>query len=128
MPSKKSKTDLNELGYISWEEFKKMAPPIIKLEVSRISKMINIVQSEGDTYNTLIKVRYELNQFIDCLKQTNSPPLRDPCTAHLSKAILNLSFKDADSISKEVHYTLDRLKYVFERVGMIYQVNPRDVK
>jgi hypothetical protein len=121
MSSKKSKPDWNELEYISWKEFKKMAPPIIKLEINHIGELLNDVKSGSDIYNAFIKTRYELPQFIECLALTNSPPLPDSCSAHLGKAILNLP--TADSIGgdpKIIHYILDRLNYVYNRIGMIY--------
>lgn len=112
---------MNELEYISWKEFKKMAPSIIRLETNRISKLISTFPPESDIHNVLIKVRYELNQFIECLDQTVSPPLADSCTEHLSKAILNLTHEDIDeSTSKTIHYILDRLNHVYNRIGMIY--------
>lgn len=120
MPSKASKMNLNELGYVSWEEFKKMAPPIIKLEINRTDALINEVQSETRIYNALIKARYELRQFVGCLEKTKSPPLPNSCRDHLSKAILNLSLGDVDSISNAIPYILDRLNYVHARIGMIY--------
>ena len=112
---------MNELEYISWKEFKKMAPSIIKLEINRIGKLINTLAPKSDIHNDLIKVRYELNQFIECLDQTISLPLSDSCTGHLCKAILNLSTEDAsERISKTIHYILDRLNYVYGRINMIY--------
>jgi len=120
MSSKSNKENLNELQYISWKEFKKMAPPVIKLEINRIGKLTNSVSSGSDIYNSFVKARYELNQFVECLEKTDSPPLPNSCTEHLSKAILNLALEDADeSISKTTHYILDRLNYVYNRIGMI---------
>lgn len=121
MSSKSNKADWNELPYISWSEFKKMAPPVIKLEISHIAKLIDQVQSGSDIYNPLIKARYELSHFVNDLEQIDTSPLPDSCTEHLSKAILNLSLEDADEeISKTIHYILDRLNYVYNRIEMIY--------
>jgi hypothetical protein len=120
MPSKPSQTGWNELGYISWREFKKMAPSIVKLEINRVGKLLNKIQAGSKNYNALIKSRYELSQFVECLHQTQLPPLKETCTDHLSQAILNLSFEDPGGTSKEVHYILDRLKHVYDRIGMIY--------
>lgn len=125
MSLKSNKTDWNELEYISWKEFKKMAPPIIKLEINRIGKLIPSLSFNSDLHNTLIKTRYELKQFVECLEETKSPPLPDSCTDHLSNAlrvaILTLSLEDADDeVSKTIHYILDRLNYVHNRIGMIY--------
>jgi hypothetical protein len=112
---------LNELEYISWKEFKKMAPSIIKLEINRIGKLINTFAPESDIHNDLIKVRYELSQFIECLDQTVSLPLSDSCTGHLSKAILNLSPLNVKENNLEIiHNILDRLNYVYNRIEMIY--------
>ena len=112
---------MNELEYISWKEFKKMAPSIIKLEINRIGKLINTLAPKSDIHNDLIKVRYELNQFIECLDQTISLPLSDSCTGHLSKAILNLSplAVEKDNL-KTINNIVNRLNYVHNRIGMIY--------
>jgi hypothetical protein len=120
MPSKPTQTDWNELRYISWREFRKMTPPIIKLEIDRVGKLLEKIQAGSENYNTLVKSRYELSQFVKCLEQAQFPPLNEKCTGHLSKAILNLSFKDTDDTSEEIHYVLDRLKHVYDRIGMIY--------
>ena len=120
MSSKKSHSDWNELEYISWNEFRKMAPSIIKLEISRIDSLLKEVQSETEIYNSLIKARYELNQFVACLERTKSPPLPASCRNHLSNAILNLSFGDKGNLSSTNAYILDRLNYVHTRIGMIY--------
>ncbi len=123
MPSKSSKLDWNELEYISWKEFKKMAPPIIKLESNRIDELIKTVQSGSDVYNALIKTRYELKQFIQCLDHTENPPLSYSCTDRLSNAILSLSFENTGSNEKlmaTLHYILERLNYVYNRIEMMY--------
>lgn len=120
MSSKSHKPDFNELEYISWKEFRKMAPAIIRLEINRTGKLLKEFHSDSDMYNTLIKTRYELTQFVQCLEQTNGPPLPDSCSGHLSKAILNLSLEDAGEMSDEIQYILGRLKYVYDRIEMIY--------
>jgi hypothetical protein len=117
MPSKKSKPDWNELQYISWKEFRKMAPSVTKLEINRIDMLIREAVAGSDFYNLLIKARYELNQFVNCLEKRNSPPLPDSCINHLSNTILTLSPEEAN---KTVQYILDRLNYVYNRIGMIY--------
>lgn len=120
VPSQDTNPDWNELGYISWKEFKKMAPPIIKLEINRTSKLLKGLDSGSDIYNALIKARYNLTQFVQCLEQAKTPPLPNSCTDHLSKAILNLSLGDSGDTSKTIHYILDRLNYAYNRIGMIY--------
>ena len=97
-----------------------MTPSIIKLEINRVGKLLNKIQAGGENYNALIKSRYKLSQFVECLQQTQLPPLKETCIDHLSQAILNLSFEDPGGTSKEVDYILDRLKHVHDRIGMIY--------
>lgn len=121
------KSDWNELEYISWKEFKKMAPPIIKLEMNRIGKLISSFNPGSESYNAWIKARHELSQFVECLDNTAKPPLPDSCADHLSRAILNLSLSSQHEIADSnertqstLHYILDRLNYVLGRIGMIY--------
>lgn len=100
-----------------------MAPAIIQLEISRISNLQQQFFSETDFYNALVKARFELKQFVEGIERTIQAPVPDDCSAHLREAIVALSLqglelnKDTDRI---VHYVLDRLNYVYDRISFIY--------
>ena len=123
MPTSKSKPHWNELEFLSWKEFKQMAPSIIRLEISRIGKIIDSMPVDEDFRNTLVKARYELKKFIECLEQTRNIPLDRFCHSHLSAAIMCVSIENShiDETSTEtLKYILDRLNYVDRRIALVY--------
>lgn len=118
------KPQWNELEFISWKEFEQMAPSIIQLEISRIGNAINAPATEIDLRNMLVKARYELRQFQDCLQQADRPPLKDSCVAHLRSAIICLSIQNQvqdKETATTLKYTCDRLNSVLERTDLIFQ-------
>ncbi len=117
------KSDWNELEFLSWIEFKKMAPTIIRLEISRIEKIINLQETNSDFYNALIKSKFELNKFIECLEKAEQTAFDKRCIPHLQTAIVNLSLESSNlnkNIAETIDYTVDRLKYIYDRAGLIY--------
>jgi hypothetical protein len=114
----------NELQFLRWSEFKHMAPSILQLEVTRLSRLLPTLQvKHPDVYNALVQVRYEITQFMKSLAEIERPPVSEPCIAHLRTAVLVLSFQqeqDDETIRRTLHYILDRLQYVFNRIGMVY--------
>jgi hypothetical protein len=120
---KKEKRDWNELEFISWEEFRQMAPSILQLEISRIGEIINRFQADTDFHNALVKSRFELKKFIECLSRSGKESLEDNCAKYLHIAIINLTVESAGLDEKTVQtrdYILDRLNYVHNRMRLIY--------
>ena len=126
MKEEENRSNWNELDFISWREFKQMAPSIIQLEISRMGKILDTSQMDKDFYNSLVKARFELRKFKECLEKAEKAPLEDGCASHLRTAILSISIKDTASLdektSKMLKYIADRLNHVHDRVGLIFQV------
>jgi hypothetical protein len=123
MPSIKNNRDWNELEFISWEEFREMAPSIIQLEISRIGEIIDRFQADLEFHNALVKSRFELKKFIECLAHSGKDSLEENCAGHLCNAIVNLTFETpgVDEKSTQIRdYILDRLNYVHNRISLIY--------
>lgn len=123
MPSDMPRRDWNELEFISWEEFRQMAPSILQLEISRIGEIINHLQAGTDFRNALVKSRFELKKFIECLPRAGKEFLVDNCAGHLHIAIINLAVEFAGLDEKTIQtrdYILDRLNYVYNRIPLIY--------
>ena len=123
MEPEKSSADWNEIGFLSWEEFKKMGPSIIQLEISRVSQLIKTYGIDSNFHNALVSSRFELKKFIECLTQADKENVESYCSSHLQTAILSLSFSDVrrdDRLLQTVDYILDRLNYVFKRIQLIY--------
>ncbi len=117
------KKDWNELEFLSWKEFQQMGPAIIQLEISRISKLTNQFTPETDFYNSLVKARFELKKFVNCVKETKHGPLPDSSTDHLRNAIMSISLGESNQDQKAnqtLNYILTRLNYVYNRIGFVY--------
>lgn len=117
------RSDWNELDFVSWEEFRQMAPSITQLEVSRIGKLLKNLEPGSETHSVLVKARYELRCFGKCILAAALRKDAAGCLEHLRLAIINLSFhdKDLDEPAIEIrNYILDRIRYVHDRIGLIY--------
>ena len=113
----------NELEFLSWDEFKQMAPTILQLEATRIGKLIQGAPEDTDFHNSLVRARFAVTQFIACLEQADRDTFEKTCSAHLRTALLSMSSPPAslDTQRRKTHsYILDRLNYVNYRIGLIY--------
>ena len=113
----------NELQFLSWGEFKQMTPSILQLEVTRLGTLLRPHQEDTEFHNQLIRTRFALSQFIQCVKETKKDDIETACGEHLRTAIMSLSFppEDLDTQTQDTcRYILDRLKYVHYRITLIY--------
>lgn len=123
MPSKKADRNWNELEFLSWKEFQQMAPSILQLEITRMGEIIDGFPGGSHFYNAVVKARFELKKFIECLERAEKETLEDACAGYLRNAILNISTTPAlpdAKILKTREYILDRLNYVHDRIPLIY--------
>ena len=123
MASLENKPDWNELQFLSWSEFRQMAPSIIQLEVRRIDRMLSDQDFDTDRHNLLVKTRFELKQFIDELDNADKDAVKTNCASHLQKALLNISLEQALGQTNQTEtfgYIADRLKYVLKRIELLY--------
>lgn len=104
----------NEIQYIPIEQFRQMVPPILGLEVRRLSQWIANYDTDSDLRNQYVKVRYELNRFIACMVE--SKDLLD-CESFLNAALLNAVVLSDHS---GMDYVIDRLRYVRDRIPYTY--------
>ena len=122
MRAKEGKTDWNELQFLSWNKFRQMAPSILQLEVTRLGTLIDASGSATDFRNALVKARFEVKQFIACLQQAEKENV-EACAPHLQTALLNVSLVHAhrdEAMAARLNYVIDRLKYVNDRIALIY--------
>jgi len=113
----------NEIQWLSWGEFKQMAPSILQLEITRLGKLIEECEPDTVFHNNLVHTRFALKQFIDCLGSAKKDTFADTCAGYLSAAIAGMSFalqELDDETAKTCAYVLDRLNYVYYRIGLIY--------
>jgi hypothetical protein len=126
MQPSNSKPQWNELEFVSWKEFTQMAPSIIQLEISRIGSVINAPATNLDIRNVLVRARFELREFQECLQLADGPPLGDSCVAHLRTSILSLSIRNKirdKETTITLDYVFDRLISMLERIDLIFQAD-----
>ena len=113
----------NEIQFLSWQEFRQMAPSILRLEVTRLGTLIDAAGTATDFRNALVKARYEVRQFIGCVQEAEQETVAETCAPHLQAALLSVSLIDIDpdgETAATLAYVIDRLKYVNDRIGLIY--------
>ncbi len=117
------KPDWNELDFLSWDAFRRMAPPVLRLEITRIERLLAAEALPLDVHNALVRVRFALNTFLTCLAGSDRTTFDGTCVPHLDAALLNLplAFPDLDAPTREtLAYVLDRLRYIHDRIRLIY--------
>ena len=113
----------NELQFLSWVEFRQMAPSILQLEVTRLGKVMKTLSVETGFRNSLARARFDLTQFVSGVEKLDKNPLDEESVSHLRAAIMSLSFPPGDlstETRKTCRYVLDRLNYVYNRIDLIY--------
>jgi len=113
----------NELQFLSWGEFRQMAPSILQLEVTRLGKLMEGLVPGTDFHTSLVRARFALRRFIACIEHTEKDNVEARCGEHLRSAIMNISLQpeDLDDESRfTCSYVLDRLNYVLQRIRLIY--------
>ncbi len=122
MRAKEGKTDWNEIQFLSWTEFRQMAPSILHLEVTRLGTLIDASGEATDFRNALVRARFELKQFIACVEQADKENV-EACAPPLQAALLNVSLVHAHrdvALAAWLHFVIDRFKYVNDRIALIY--------
>ena len=112
----------NELQFLSREEFRQMAPAILRLEVDRLGALIDAAETT-DYRNALVKARYELRRFIACVQETEPGNVEETCAPRLEAALLAVSFASAppdERTARTLGYVADRLRYVHDRLRLLY--------
>lgn len=123
MTAKTPNLNWNEIQFLSWKEFQQMAPSILQLEITRIGKVIRSFPDDTDFYNRLVRARFELTQFVACLRQAKKNRFEETCAPHLRAAIMSMSVQPSpiDLQTRETcGYVLDRLNYINHRISLIY--------
>ncbi len=113
----------NEIEFLSWREFRQMAPSIIQLEITRIGNLIDQSGDDTDFRNRLVKARYELRKFTECLNRADKTSFQYQCSAHLQTAVLTISVNSENldqKTAETLQYILERLRYVNNRIQLIY--------
>jgi hypothetical protein len=113
----------NEIPFLSWDEFRQMAPSILQLEVTRLGTLIDAARNATDFRNALVKARFEVKQFIACVRQAEKATVEAACARHLQTALLAISLVNTnldEATTATLDYVIDRLRYVNDRVALIY--------
>ena len=112
----------NELDFVGWKEFRRMAPAVVGLELGRIERLIANEEVGGDTYNSLVGARFSLKSFSDGLDLAGRESLPERA-AHLRRALLAVSMLAptvSDDTAETLRYVSHRLNYINNRIHLIY--------
>lgn len=109
----------NEIQFLSWKEFQQMTPSILALEITRLAGILSEPDRSVEERNTLVRARFELRQFVDCVARARREEV-SACAHHLSSALLATALVRDESDSPELSYVMDRLTYVQDRMSYIY--------
>ena len=112
----------NELDFVGWKEFRRMAPAVVGLEIGRLDRLISEEDIGGETYNALVAARFALRKFADGLEDSERDTL-DERSEHLRRALLSVSIlKEAlsDERAETLQYVLHRLSYINNRMNLVY--------
>jgi hypothetical protein len=100
-----------------------MVPSIVQLELSRLEQVIEGVQDRPELRNALVEARRKLEGFVECLQRADKQVLEESCAPRLEAALLTISMKaDAEDgeVADTLHYIVDRLTHVHDRMELIY--------
>lgn len=111
--------DWNELDFVGWKEFRRMAPAVVGLEINRLERLMSDTPPSSDDYNALVRARHALRRFADGIETAEKTGLEERAD-HLRRALLALSLLLEQSESKTLRYSVHRLRYVHDRLKLVY--------
>ena len=112
----------NELDFVGWKEFRRMAPAVVGLEIGRLDRLISEEEIGSETYNALVATRFALRTFTDGLEESERDTL-DERGEHLRRALLSVSILKetlSDERAETLQYVLHRLSYINNRMNLVY--------
>jgi hypothetical protein len=122
-PENNPTPDWNELQFVSWDEFRRMAPSILQLEITRMDGLLPALGAHANSYNDVVRARFCVRQFVTCIEGAEKEHLEPDCAAHLHNAILSLSLPPDDLDAQALNtwrYVLGRLSDINRRLPLVY--------
>lgn len=113
----------NELEFTNWKDFKRMAPSIVQLEITRISGIISSLETTDSIHNHLVKARFDLKIFLENLEKQTKRKLSESDISPLQSAIIcisNIQIKQNEKIHFKMTYILNRLNDLLDKCKMVY--------
>lgn len=113
----------NELDFLSWEAFRRMAPAVLGLEIARLERLMAAPLPALDVRNALVRSRFELQVLLRSLAETDRTAFVHTGLPHLEAAALNLplAHPGLDPATRDtLTYVLDRLTYLHHRIRLLY--------
>lgn len=112
----------NEIDFVGWPEFRRMAPTVVGLEIGRLDRLLHAGDIGSEFYNALVRTRYALRNFIDGIETSEKDSVIQRAT-HLEQALLGLSTAvehGAEQKTETIRYIAHRLTYIHNRLKLIY--------
>jgi hypothetical protein len=117
------KNDWNELEFTNWKDFKRMAPSIIQLEISRLGKIINSLSTPDDMHNLLVKARFDLIGFRETISHSQNRKITESELSKLFSALVFISSASercTDKLKGKMEYISNRLNDLIAKCQMLY--------
>ena len=109
----------NEIQYLSWKEFQRMTPAILSLEVTRLGEILAEEEWTLSRRNELVRARYALRQFIDCVAKSMHSEV-DSCSRLIESSYLHAAAVAREASMPSLDYVVDRLRTIRARMSYIY--------
>jgi len=113
----------NELHFVNKAEFATMAPTVLQLEVSRLSKLLPTFEVGSHGYNSVIAARRRVESLQFDIKEQMDASEVASCAADLESSIMCVSAADSEAdveSSRVLVYVADRLVYILGQLHHLY--------
>ena len=121
-PAKRRYENLNELHFMDRAEFLQMAPAVVRLEISRLTRLVALLDPGSEVHTAAVAARFRLGAFLEEIARAASSAGAVPSADSLEAAIVSLGVSEsaADPDTREtLMYVADRLGYIATHVGRL---------
>jgi len=113
----------NELHFMNREEFARMVPTVLQLEVSRLGMVLTRFEPGTDAYNAVVTARHRVGKLREGLQSVLTSDEVADHERDLETAIMSVSIRDEDvprDVQRELVYVADRLVYILGQMRLLY--------
>ena len=107
----------NEIHYLSFQEFRQMAPAILDLEVKRLAGLID--DAHDAERNDLVWARHNVMESVAAIERRHRDRLASDCAPLLEAAMITIGLLTDRVDRATLQYVLDRLAYVRDRIPYV---------
>ena len=112
----------NEEHFITVSDFANNAPAVIRLEVARITSVLQRMEIDSDSYNEIVSARYRLSTLVAEIEGLQGGNLEPRLFELLESALLCISIEAAEIAgntpeeAEDLKYAANRLDYIAKQM------------